>query len=616
MIAKTTKTKPPVSELLSNQDILAIVFIFLLLTTPLIRTGLAIFSGVYDQNMWVMGVAFLFGIILLVRYFLLPSKTSFTFHWMDILVAGWFIWLVITTITSYNVIDSIVGVLFRTGSLLHWFALVLIYFAVRYLISSASQLWSYIQIGIILSGTATAILGLIKLAIGTQEGHELLGILGNQNFTAYFLAVTVIITYVYWLSQKRLLDYSLLALIIQSSAIWLTSTRWVYAVLLVMAIIIHFVMARVKQIEKTKSWILSGVWCLLIALLVGSFMLGGRMSFDFSHTTFQHRLSAWSIGWEASKERPIFGWGLENFDNAFQNYFRPEFEDELGQTETFDQPHNLFILHLVTTGWVGLLLFLSILAIAIWSGLKKIKSPHVIWALAVVATYIGIDLLGFETIATTITLMIALAFLGALSPPLKTFAPTNWWSYLSLGSAGLLLVWLGYLVVAPWVGYQVAWRSILKLDLEGYHRALSFAPYLRPSLAYYLLTPSYHPEDNGSPQFYSRLAPYLEENANQRASEPGYCLAVAKAWELSDDSQKYYHVKDALTKGLALYDNNNGYYWAYYANNEMFLGNYAGALEALAKAKALNPNSAFTREAEEAIMEGMEGLQAEQNASS
>ena len=596
----------PTSET-SNQDILAIALGALLLLTPLLSTGIAIFSGVYDQNVWVMAVSFTFGAILLICYFFSPQKSKFTLRWLDMLVLAWFIWLIITTFTSYNIIDSVVGVLNRTGSLLHWLALVLIYFAIRSLVLTSSRLWSYAQVGIILSGTATALVGLLKLLLATQEGNQLLGILGNQNFTAYFLAVTTIVTYVYWLvREKRVFNWTLLALVIQVTALWMASAKWVYGVLLIAAIVIHSVIARRGQIDKVKNTVLLIGWVALIGLGIGSFMLKGNMSFDPSLAVLKNRFAAWEMAWEASFDKPIFGWGLENYDNSFQAHFQPRFESPTGQTETFDRPHNFILLHLVTTGWVGLLLFLSILGLALRSGLKNLKSPHAIWTTAVIATYIGINLLGFETIATTVILMMALAYLGSLSPPLKTFTPPAWWSCLGAGSAVVLAVWLIYFVVAPWVGSQIAWRAIAKLDLEGYHQALSYAPYLRPNLAYYLLTDAYKPKEHAGPEFYGKLALYLQENAVHRINEPGYYLAIAKAWELSNSPQRYQKIKEALTKGLALYDNKNGYYWTFYANNELFLGNIDGALEALAKAKALNPDSTFTKEAEEEVLKGVD----------
>lgn len=599
-------TLQPIPET-SNQDILAIALGALLLLTPLLSTGIAIFSGAYDQNMWVMGVSFAFGAILLVRYFFSPQKSQINFRWLDVLVLVWFLWLIITTFTSYNIIDSVVGVLARTGSLLHWLALVLIYFAIRSLVLTSSRLWSYAQVGIILSGTATALVGLLKLLLSTQEGNQLLGILGNQNFTAYFLAVTTIVTYTYWLvREKRVFNWTLLALVIQAAALWMASAKWVYGVLLIAAIAIHLIMANRGQIDRVKNTVLLIGWIVLIGLGTGSYLLKGNMSFDPSLAVLKNRFAAWEMAWEASFDKPIFGWGLENYDNSFQAHFQPRFESSTGQTETFDRPHNFILLHLVTTGWIGLILFLSILGTALYSGFKNLKSPPAVWATAVVATYVGINLLGFETIAATAVLVMALAYLGSLSPPFKTFTPSAWWSYLSAGGAVVLAVWLIYFVVAPWVGSQIAWRAIAKLNLEGYHQALSYAPYLRPNLAYYLLTDAYKPKEHAGPEFYNKLAPYLQENAVHRINEPGYSLAIAKAWELSNSPQKHQKIKEALTKGLALYDNKNGYYWAFYANNELFLGNIDGALEALAKAKALNPDSVFTKEAEEEVLKGIE----------
>src|SRR3990167_11234489 len=86
---------------LTPQGVVAVGFGSLLLLTPLLSTGLATFSGIYDQNMWVLAVTGTFLATVLVQWFWLPRR-SFQWNWLDLLALGWGIWLFLTTLTSVN----------------------------------------------------------------------------------------------------------------------------------------------------------------------------------------------------------------------------------------------------------------------------------------------------------------------------------------------------------------------------------------------------------------------------------------------------------------------------------------------------------------------------------
>ncbi len=83
---------------------------------------------------------------------------------------------------------------------------------------------------------------------------------------------------------------------------------------------------------------------------------GGNRILDvnFGTETFQTRLLLWKESREAFKERPILGWGPENFTVAFEKYYKPQF------TTWYDRAHNTFFDYLVMTGAFGLLSFLGI----------------------------------------------------------------------------------------------------------------------------------------------------------------------------------------------------------------------------------------------------------------
>lgn len=96
---------------------------------------------------------------------------------------------------------------------------------------------------------------------------------------------------------------------------------------------------------------------------------GGNRILDISlgAETFQTRLLLWQESFEAFKERPILGWGPENFSAAFEKYYKPYF------TTWYDRAHNIFFDYLVMTGALGLLSFIGIFVAYYWQFFKAGK---------------------------------------------------------------------------------------------------------------------------------------------------------------------------------------------------------------------------------------------------
>ena len=73
--------------------------------------------------------------------------------------------------------------------------------------------------------------------------------------------------------------------------------------------------------------------------------------------TTKSRFMIWGMAWEGVKERPILGWGQENFNYVFNKHYNPKM---YGQEEWFDRTHNVFMDWLIAGGFLGLLAYLSL----------------------------------------------------------------------------------------------------------------------------------------------------------------------------------------------------------------------------------------------------------------
>ncbi len=88
------------------------------------------------------------------------------------------------------------------------------------------------------------------------------------------------------------------------------------------------------------------------------------------------RLIAWRIGWEGFKERPLTGWGFDNFHLLFNHKYNPQ-SLRYGIYETwFDRAHNTIVDVISMTGIFGLITFFLIFAalfISIWRAFRHQK---------------------------------------------------------------------------------------------------------------------------------------------------------------------------------------------------------------------------------------------------
>src|SRR3990167_5427552 len=129
-----------------------------------------------------------------------------------------------------------------------------------------------------------------------------------------------------------------------------------------------------------------GVLALVIAVSVGVYALRGSEFIQNNPTLgrlsnisaqgddAQARFQIWGMSFEAFKERPILGWGPENFSVVFSKYFDPRL---WSREPWFDRSHNVILDWLITGGVFGLVSYLGIFATSLWLLLKKYRERKI-----------------------------------------------------------------------------------------------------------------------------------------------------------------------------------------------------------------------------------------------
>ena len=107
-------------------------------------------------------------------------------------------------------------------------------------------------------------------------------------------------------------------------------------------------------------------------------MIGLFSKMSPSLETLGSRYQSWRVSFGAIKEKPILGWGPENFSIAFDKYYDPSLPGLQKDPEThaswWDRAHNFLIDYAISAGILGLLAFLGLLGTVFWQ-LQRLKPP-------------------------------------------------------------------------------------------------------------------------------------------------------------------------------------------------------------------------------------------------
>lgn len=145
--------------------------------------------------------------------------------------------------------------------------------------------------------------------------------------------------------------------------------------------------------------------------------------------TGESRLLTWQASWRGWLERPILGYGPENYNVVFNKYFPPAIFRDQGSQIWFDKAHNIIFDIGVTSGFIGLFSYLAIFIFAFYYLIKIFKrdrdfNDSLLFGALLIA-YFGQNFFVFDTLNTEILFYLILAFIvfqgerSIIVPPIK-----------------------------------------------------------------------------------------------------------------------------------------------------------------------------------------------------
>lgn len=143
----------------------------------------------------------------------------------------------------------------------------------------------------------------------------------------------------------------------------------------------------------------------------------------------------WEISEKAIAERPLFGWGGDNFERVFEQHFDNRLlQNEYGNEAWFDRAHNIYIDQLVDNGIVGLVFYLLVYAVLagtlLYTALRA-KSKNDALLASLLLIYFGLHLAELQTAFDT---SISYPMLGLMFVFAGTLFERTWYSIKNNGA--------------------------------------------------------------------------------------------------------------------------------------------------------------------------------------
>jgi O-antigen ligase len=265
-------------------------------------------------------------------------------------------WLAVTSVLGVNLQNSIFGQYYRYQGLATQIALMAFSIGFRQIKKEDD----YVGKMAIASGLINA--GYIfKQAIYDGSVRPTANF-GNPNFAGGWLDFMAVLG----IGQLKLTWAKISYLLVMTGAIAVTGSRSALIALGVMLAVIYW--PEIREKRRRLALMIFGVIMML--------SIYGIVANNRPVSQFDRREVIWQRAIEAISKRPILGWGLENFEIAFNSTLRPDDFD--WKNVRVDKAHNEILEVAVASGLMGLCLYLG-LNVVVGYKLKEDRKMLAVW---------------------------------------------------------------------------------------------------------------------------------------------------------------------------------------------------------------------------------------------
>ena len=202
-----------------------------------------------------------------------------------------------------------------------------------------------------------------------------------RNHVNYACLLLMVIPTAYYLFRRKYGKRYLLIIPVLLIFIYFTYARIAYVALAVM--IAMWIIYRMRLMRLATVVGLVGITAISINFLSGDTLLHYAPDYEttVSHKRFDRLIEAsyqfkdistmerayrWMAGLEMIAERPLVGFGPANFYENYQAYSINSFQTYVSDNPEKSGIHNYYLMLIVEQGFIGLLIFLSLIVMAFW----------------------------------------------------------------------------------------------------------------------------------------------------------------------------------------------------------------------------------------------------------
>jgi tetratricopeptide (TPR) repeat protein/O-antigen ligase len=394
-------------------------------------------------------------------------------------VGAFVVWMGLATFFSVDLVKSFWSNFERMDgyiTVLHVAAL----FVIAATVLTVDKLWYRFFHTTVAASALMGIDALLQLThaipISSQSGARIDTTFGNAIYVAVYMLFHMFLSLYLMLRERGLLVQVYLGIVwvLQFVALFFSGTRGAFlgvvgGHILVALYIVVFAPRKEYAVLRTVSMGFLG----LMVVIAGAFFalkdsafvkqsntLNRIASISLTDTTTMSRFTLWrDMAIPGAMERPVFGWGQENFNFVFNKYYTPNM---YGQEAWFDRTHNEFLDWFVAGGVVPFLLYIAffgLAAAAVWR--SSLSVPEQAVFMGVLAAYAFNNMTVFHDLMSFALFFLVLAFCHSLS---ERHHPRLWLSK-PVGDHGLA-------IAAPLVGL-VTLYVLWGVNMPAYARGTS-----------------------------------------------------------------------------------------------------------------------------------------------
>ncbi len=377
-------------------------------------------------------VVVLLALIVWAIYFYQRKRIEFKVNYIWWIYLSLFVAMLVSSIFGVSFMRSFWSNFERADGIVLQLHLLLFFILLSLTLTSWRE-WKWFLRAVVFASLLTSLYGLLQY-VGLFEamssaGARIGATLGNPAYLANYAVMSLFLSiYLSFKEDRRAWQvFYYITSVVFILAILLTQTRGA-----ILGLALGFMLLAILNLvslpsEKYKIKRFSAILLTLI-ILAGGFIfifkdkpvvkqnpiVNRVASISLESHTAQTRLAAWGVAFRAFQDRPIFGWGVEDYSYAFSKYFPPSIYESSDSKIWFDKAHSVFFEYLVTTGAVGALLYVALLVYLVYVLWKKTQFSRLEAniLISLIVAYFVANMFVFDTLATYIVFIAVLAFVA------------------------------------------------------------------------------------------------------------------------------------------------------------------------------------------------------------